>query len=260
MSVEFAINEDFAAISQWHALQSKKVQTNAKVIGPSDATQSFMLHIDKTMPKKFIPMMPRSAAPSENNTSARITVAPTLIGCVIGYARMLDDFWYSKAMSAAKTDRFKGGYDICMIPYTHCLRPNEKLVFDAPQSDEHWLVPYSKQTLEYVPTLVGKVFLSEIHIRAVCGKSPINTFTLFIECSLDGGFMFSPGIHLARGWHKAEVTWKDRSAGDCRRAEDFKVISISQADYAAAKKLSADMLSLNEPPVGLAAPAYLGWS
>lgn len=237
------VKSDLTAISQWHALQSKKVQSNAKVVSAGEVGSGYMLHIDKTTPKKFIPMMPRSAALSEDNTTARITVAPTLMGCFIGYARGHDDFWYGTEPSVVKASKFRGGYDICVIPFTHCLQPNEKLVYDALRSGEHWLVPYDKKTLEYIPVSAGKVFLSDVTIQAVSGCSPASVFTMWIECTTPEGFKFSASTHLKPGCYRVKVAWSDTASGDVKDEKAFKVVSVSKADYGKAKALSANLLS-----------------
>lgn len=244
--------EDFY---QWFSIQSKKVQTNARIVSAEEIDQGYMLHIDKKTPTKFVPMMPRSAAKNEDNTAARITVAPNLIGCLIGYARSEDDFLEGTDKLSIKHTEFRGGYDICELNFKHCLYPNEKLVLDSPRSQEHWLVSYNKSTLEYKPTKIGKMFVSKITYESRSGKLPVPTFELFIECHKEGGIKFSPNIHLHKGFYKATVIF-DRVVhiGSVDEEDGFKVEAISASEYNKAKQLSAAMLSHQDK-----VPKYLNW-
>lgn len=244
--------EDFY---QWFSIQSKKVQTNARIVSAEEIDQDYMLHIDKKTPTKFVPMMPRSAAKNEDNTAARITVAPNLIGCLIGYARSEDDFLEGTDKLSIKHTEFRGGYDICELNFKHCLYPNEKLVFDSPRSQEHWLVSYNKSTLEYKPTKIGKMFVSKITYESRSGKPPVPTFELFIECHKEDGIKFSPNIHLHKGFYKATVIF-DRVVhpGSVDEEDSFKVEAISASEYNKAKQLSAAMLSHQDK-----VPKYLNW-
>ena len=108
-------------IIDWLLLQNKKAKDN--LIIKSSEEVGPLYHIDKNKPVKFFPQMPRSAAASEDNTIARVTVAETLIGCLMGYARIERDFNYRKEYSKGK-DPFKGGYVISEIDYHYCGMPS----------------------------------------------------------------------------------------------------------------------------------------
>ena len=259
MSDEYAINTDYAAMASWFELQSKKVKANAKIVDAALVGQDFMLHIDRVRPKKFIPMMPRSAGKTEDNTSARVTVSPNLIGCYIGFARGHDDFLSGSPAYINKFNGYKGGYTISALPFKHALQINNKLVYDAERSLEHWLVPYSKETLEYPSFEVGKLFVSEVTQKAISGKAPSMYLTIYIECTKTGGFKFNPVLHLDEGYYKAEVRWeKEQSEHDCTKTEDFKVAAVSKTEYDEVKKLSANMLDYKEPSL-LTKPIYADW-
>lgn len=240
---------------RWFSIQSKKVQTNAKIVSAQELGQDYMLHIDKKTPLKFVPMMPRSAAKTEDNTTARITVAPNLIGCLIGYARAEDDFLEGTDKLSIKHTEFRGGYDICTLNFKHCIYPNEKLVFDSPRTKEHWLVSYNRTTLEYKPTKIGKVFVSKITYESRSGKMPVPTFELFIECHKEDGIKFSQNIRLHKGFYKVTVMFdRVEHVGSVDEEGNFKVNSISAAEYNKCKQLSAAMLSHRDK-----VPKYLNW-
>ena len=244
--------EDFY---QWFSVQSKKVQANSKIVSAQEIKQDYMLHIDKQTPKKFIPMMPRRAGLSEDNTTPRITVAPNLVGCLIGYAVAEDDFIKGSDKEDYEFTKFKGGYEICELKFTHCLYPNSKLVYDSARSQEHWLVSYNKATLEYKPTKIGKIFASKVIYEAVSGGMPMVTFEIYIEIYKEEGIKFSPNIYLDKGFHRATVKFENKEhPGSVREEGSFKVEAISATEYKQHKQLSAAMLSHQDK-----VPKYLNW-
>lgn len=261
-SVEYAMqgfvgdeNTDKEDFYQWFSVQSKEVQANSRIVSTEEINQDYMLHIDKQTPAVFVPRMPTSAAKSENDTTARITVAPTLIGCMIGYARIEADVTGGTGKDKVDKTQFRGGYDICELSFKHCLFPNEKLVFDSQRSQEHWLVSYNKETLEYIPTKVGKLFISKIIYEVASGKEPMARFEVYIEVNKGGGFKFSPSIYLDKGFYRATVSF-DRKAhrGSVDDERHFKVEPINPEGYKTAKQLSAAMLSHQDK-----VPRYLNW-
>ena len=233
-------------IANWLGMQSKRVQAESTIINSKDLGQNFMLHIDKKSPKVFIPMMPRSAAHSENNTTARITVSPNLMGCLIGYARADTDFLYGTSKQNIRDTGYRGGYEINEFDFTHCIKPSEKLVFDANRTLEHWLVSYNKDTLQYKNRTIGKVFIHSMTSVAVYGQDPKSMATIFIEHNKPEGIKFSPTIHLKPGYHKAVVAFKDRLNRDVKYEQNFGVKEINESEYNIAKGLSASMLSLQD--------------
>ena len=114
-----SVNPDYEAIAEFMALQSDMVKTHSQIVDVDLVGQPYMLHIDKNTPKVFTPMMPRSADQREDNTTARITVAPTLIGCYIGYNRAHNDFLDGSKADPDSKDNYRGGYEICLLPFSH---------------------------------------------------------------------------------------------------------------------------------------------
>lgn len=244
--------EDFY---RWYCTQSKEVQANSTIVAAQDIGQDYMLHIDKQTPAVFVPRMPRVAASSENDTSARITVAAHLIGCIIGYDRLEPDLLGGTDKSTVKKTGFRGGYDICTLPFKHCLFPNEKLVYDAQRSHEHWLVSYNKETLEYKPTKVGKMFVSKVTYVPVTGKDPAVVFEIYVEVNKVDGFKFSPSAYLDKGFYFITIGFnRDKHQGSADDHNDLKVEKIDAAQYNKAKRLSAALLSHKD-----SIPKYLHW-
>ena len=246
---------DKAQFMQWFSTQSKEVQTNSKIVSSDELGQDYMLHIDKTTPEFFTPMMPRSASATENNTAARITVAPDLVGCIIGYARVEDDFLQGTNSEIIKETGFRGGYDICELPFKHCLAPNKNLVYDAEISAEHWLVSYSPDTTTYYPSKVGSIFLSNINYEAATGQRPLLSVTCYLQITRESPMNYGLGNILPKGHYKCTLVFDRKvNLGDLLK-DQCTVTEITGLDYNAAKKLNAAMLSLESRNK----PKYLNW-
>ena len=233
-------------IANWLSMQSRRVQAESVIVNSEDLGQNFMLHIDKKSPKVFIPQMPRRASDSENNTTARVTVAPTLLGCLIAYASADTEFRMGSSKQMARDYNFRGGYEINEIEFTHCIRPSSKLVYDADDTQEHWLVNFNKDNIHYKNRFIGKVFISSIASQAVSGDSPKTVLTLYIEHQKPEGIRFSPKIHLKPGYYKAVLSFENDYARDMNNEKDFKVKQINENEYNEVKGLSASMLSLHD--------------
>jgi hypothetical protein len=258
MTTSPCLPTDYEDMAAYFALQSEKVRQNAQIVDAVMLNQSFMLHIDKNPIPIFIPMMPRSAMPSEDNTIARVTVTPSLMGCYVGYYRAHNDFIKGTGTKPGEKDAYRGGYVIHRLDFTHCLVPNDKLVPDAPRSAEHWLVPYNKASLEYPSVEVGKMFITEVLQKASAKGKPSTQLTIFIECTMDEGFLFTPHVKVAEGLHKARVLWERGVRDTCFLDHNVVVQAIDQAAWSAAKQLSADLLSYREP-TALKSPRYTAW-
>jgi hypothetical protein len=240
------LEEDRVEMNDYFMLQSKLVQNNSEVLSYQDVGQDFLLHIDKKMPSVFVPQMPRSAASSEDNTTARITVCDTLIGCLIGYNRADTDFLNAATRVKAK-DAFRGGYEICELPFMHCIKPNRKLVFDALESGELWLVPYHKTTLQVKPKKIGEMFVASVLLNAQTSNEPSSLTTMYVFHEKSTPIKLSETITLEPGYYKVEMFFDGHSGRDHRVSKDFKAISISKEDYSSAKTQAANLLSLDSP-------------
>lgn len=250
-----SVDPDYEAIAAWFALQSDAVKTHSQIVDADLVGQPYMLHIDKNTPQVFTPMMPRSADKREDNTVGRVTVAPTLLGCYIGYNRANNDFWDGSKKDPEKEDNYRGGYDICLLPFQHCLKVDNTLVPDASISDEHWLVGYSEGTRAYQPEHVGKMFLTKVAAEAISGDRPTISITMFIEVVREQGFKFSPSIHLDKGHWKADVLWNHTTMPNVSKEGNFTVTRIDEDTYQKSKNYHAALLSYAVPP----APAFSRW-
>mgnify|MGYP001765738254 CR=1 FL=1 len=232
------------------ALQNQKVKNNLTVVNKEDLVFPFMLHIDKVTPKAFIPMMPRRAADSENNTVPRVTVADTLLGCLLAHAAVYTDFF---------EDEKNPGFIINAIDFEECLKPTAKLVYDADATNEHWLVPYDKKFLSFKPRSIGKVFVSELtfhkkkHPRE--GLEVLVSFSI-IWVELIEAISFSLKVQMEPGYYRITTSNKDLDRNTSYKdSSGIKIDKVSKSIYDAKKKQVATLLSAeNVPP-----PVYTKW-
>lgn len=233
-------------LEKWLESAAEKVQRNATIVTPVDIEQDFLLHISTdTAIRKFIPLIGRRQAPSEDRTVPRITVAPTLLGCFIGYAQADGDFRALAADGSKEEDGYKGGWKIYSFPFEAALKPNNKLVYDSAQSDEMWLTSYSPETTEYIPETAGKMFFRSMRLVGRTGKKPYAEVEIFVEISKATGVRWSKNHYLDKGYWKIEGPYQQH-VSSWKDDRDFHIKAITREEYLSAKVASADLLSL--PP------------
>lgn len=242
-------------IDEFLKLCSDKVQKNVTVVTPEDLGQDFFLHIgtDRMGSKVYIPKISERAANSEDHTVPRVTVSPTLMGCYIGYFQL---FHQVLNYDPEYNDVFpKQGLYIHELKFDYALKPTNKLVFDGGRSDEHWLVTYDETTREYKPSVIGKMFISEIKIKQQTGEKNAVTASFRIEVNKKEGIRFSKNIFLKQGyWSVDGVSESEACSWD--KDKNLVVRELTKAEYEADKKLSAAMLGFE---VQNAKPSSLSW-
>lgn len=234
---------------------SDKVQRNVEIVTPESLGQNFMLHISmNTNIREFVPLIGRRQSPAEDRTVPRVCVAPSLLGCFIGYGDTESNFLsFKPGQKTPLGDTWKGGWKIYALPFEAALKPSGRLLFDTKHSDEHWLVAYNKDSAVYTPEAAGKAFYRVIQYKPNSDHAPLAEGTLYVEVSKAEGIHFSQNHFLKKGYWAVEgptpkhasLTWTDRV---------YTVRAIDKQEYYSAKAAAADLLSLTEQ-----APAYLNW-
>lgn len=240
---------------------SPRVQRNTEVVTSEDLVDllgdaggaydgGFQLHISKnTNIRKFIPQLTLRGSPDECRDITRVYVAPTLLGCILGYAVTENDFFALK--SDGKEEDYKGGYKIYALPVKASLRPNKSMVPDVQGTDEHWMVSYSPETTEFIPESAGRFFVSAVEYEARSKNKPAGRMTLYVEITKPEGLWFSKNIYLAKGYWTIKGT-VDRNTESWRHDKDFTVNQITRGDYMGEKVLKAALLSHETPMLGWA--------
>lgn len=228
-------------IEHYFSIQSDKVKKNASIVSADELGQDFMLHISKKNMSKtpYTPIIGHRQALSEDRSVPRVTVAPTLLGCIYGFADMIQ---YIASYSPQHDKDYKQGFYIHAIPFEYCLKPNNKLVYDASLTGEHWLVRYNEQTNIYNGKLIGKLFCNKLTMLPVTSKTNIITVELYVSIDKADGIQFNDKVHLAKGFYAIEFEYEKLMLKN-----GLNPVPITSEEFFNTKKLRADMLSHKEP-------------
>lgn len=224
-------------------LLGPKVTENVTKITPKDLKIPYLLRVDKNLPRSFVPRMPASAASSENNTVPRVVTAPTLVGCMCGAAVMLYRLW----------DRLVGNpgnnfYKITGFPFEHALLPNKKLVYDAEDTGEAWLIAYNKDTVEFKALPFGEMFFHKVSMT-VKGNSKLNNqiVEFLVKVTHPEGIPFTKDIFLEKGHYYVKGDFTRYALPDAKGipkrmtdedSEKFVITSITETVYKSFKDVS----------------------
>lgn len=252
------LHEAHLEMQEFLELQSDEVQDNCKIVTPDMMGCQFAMHVDKKTPAEFVPRMPRSAMPSENDSCARVTVAGTLIGCYIGYFRAENDIQGGSIQKPELKDPFLGGYQISRIDFTHALLPNSELVSDAPSSEELWLVPYSTYNTRFKPIAIGKMFVQELTYLPVSGQKPEIKLTLYVSHEEPLGVWLNRSVKLNPGCYKVNVHWPSIWKRDMHDAKGVQVEKVTQEEFDTCKKRVAAFLNRHTDAVPNR-PVFTNW-
>lgn len=241
-----------AAIDLFMSIQSDTVRSNTTIVSAEELGHDHLLHVspDRMTRIPYSPMIGHRQAKTEDRTVPRVTVAPTILGCIYGYAIMSRDVFYANSNQDI-ADKFPPpGYYIHEIPFEYCLRPNKKLVYDADTSDEHWLVRYSSETKEYRATVAGKCFVERVVLYPVHQQPTRHIVTLFVEVLSPKGLLFTQKTRLEKGYHSVEFVyagWGYKAAKGLTIREVADAKRISAGTYMKNKKYQVATLSHQEP-------------
>lgn len=238
-------------INEFLERQNDTVIKNIKVVSRQEHGQKYMLHVTPTKVRSYIPMMPRSSAGSENAMVPRVTVSDTLMGCLIGYTRVDDNILNGQLYLGLD---YKNGYYIYGLDWEYALKPNNKLVYDAKYSNEHWLVNYNKDTVEYKPTLLGKII--PVHYSITPRSDTVQDYilvTFVVEILEDTEFYITPKKKVSKGYWKIVADFSRYGLpgnlwGEVKNLSHdeegyFKVEPISKDEYLQKKAGTAAKLS-----------------
>lgn len=243
-------------MDRWVEMTPEKISRHCEVITPETIGQQHLLHLSTNNGiKTFIPQIGHRQNDQEDRTIPRVCVAPSILGCLIGYVAAVDDFM--NRVRGEKKEDFKGGMRIYAFAFGHAIRPAPKLVYDAKRSDECWLVTYSPDTTEFKPVHAGDLFYKSITYHSRSDECADIDGTMYLEVKLDDGLLFSKNIHLKKGYWQVEgPVFRQHNAADMTWVKDqeFKATEITKSEYTSQKIASADLLSFAEMP------AYAQWS
>ena len=224
-------------ITEYLSLQDKKVKNNVVIVCKDDLKFPFLLHIDRVVPEKFIPLVPVRAAPLEDKTIARIAVADTLLGCMLAYGNIYYDYNILKSVN----------YKISKLNFQYAIKPNNKLVYDSKETNEHWLIPYNKKHATYKPVEIGNFFLSDLKFKEIgIGNKPVIIVTyMSIFCEINEEMSFSSSKVLKPGFYRILFNTESMYSNNYsyKNDRDFTIEVVSKIEFNKEKRDSITMLN-----------------
>ncbi len=216
------------------------VGKNVQVVGPEELGQEFLYHIsiDPGI-KKFVPQLTQRSAPKEDRSVPRVSVAPTIIGCILGYQK--DRFDWEEGRYNKK---WRDGWYIYGFRNEVSIKPSVKILFDADFTDERWLVPYKPEKWQYPAEIIGKYFYRSVNARQLNGKYK-KVIEMFFEVSKGATVRIKDDVVLSEGfWAFDYGRWVE--GWDKGEIENLR--KLDATEWKKVKGATAELLSYQEPP------------
>ena len=194
--------DDREKLEQITLLYNNRVRRNITVVTPEDLGVKYLLRLDENKIKIFTPWISKSQGDSEDRTVPRVVTSPYILGCFIAVPFNLNG---APPFLAVRT-----GLYIHAFEFKAALKVNEKLVFDADQTAETWLVPYDDKTRVFKPILAGSLLVNR-YIVIPSDKYKNNSYkiivNLYIHVAIEDGLPFNRKIFLEKGYHSLEFNF-----------------------------------------------------
>lgn len=236
------------SMKDWLALQPKEVRDNLEVVSTEEIPS--LIRIDYKTPKVLIPRLPEKTMRGENSSCPRVSMAPHLSGCVLGYGAIIYEH-----IDGAEGYIHDGEYEISKVDFQHAVIPNNKLVPDSTLSQEVWLVNYAPEYKEYTPEVIGSLFVKRSIVERInSGKSKLLTYDTYIKIDTSKEVYISKDQVLSRGFYQA--LFVDNGSRNTYKSTDHIFREISKENYDKAVKLRK---SGSYTPAFESIPAWAKW-
>lgn len=223
-----------ADIERWKALLPSDKQGEVKVRSAEEMGQPFMYHVSMDhVLRTMTPSVTRRTLSAEDRAIPRISVAPTLAGCILAYQSCGYDF---------ESDAYNGWY-VYGLPYQHAVRPSKALLPDVEITDEHWLVTFDPDTVVYKPRPIAKFFIERIHTTRRLRKV-LTTFTGYIDVIDVGGLVVAEGKVLKPG--RYSLSWNREDLVNYKAADHFQFDRVSSTEYKTIRDSTVSLLSIDQ--------------
>ena len=240
-------------IDYWYSLREPNIKKNLKIVNQEDI--GLLLHVSTNGKiKEFIPRISTEKyLVDEDLTTPRISTADTLFGCINSAFNIDSDFIYERVNTphgdATVKGKYLGGYYIYTFDYEYAIKPNKKAMEDTKFTNEHWLVTYNKQTIKYIPRIIGKFFVKSVtYTKPLGDESKIiskGTTELYLETYEDNIKLtlhksLNKGTYLIETNNPCYIDITNKNA-------NVIVKEIPDGEFKEKKKLNASLLSYAEP-------------
>jgi len=217
------------------------VKENVTIVTAEELGQRWLYHISTNGKiKQFVPSLTQRSAQKEDRSVPRISTAPTIIGCLLGYQADIMEF-----LDNELGDSWKGGWYIYGFENECSLLPKKKLLTDIAISDERWLVPYTAQKWSYPAKVIGKLFYRTVSTQNVLKGKSIWECEVLFEVNRGCEVRAFKGLTLTEGYWIMTFT---RSMKEWNTEDAQQVRQLTSSEYKGIKVVHADMLSYQEPP------------
>ncbi len=174
-----------------------KILNNTTLVTPETLGKSTLHHIAYRKMYKLVPNISKRANQFEDNTFIRVHTAPTLIGCITGFGDLFIDILFSQ--NKKYTTLINNTIYLYTIPFQYGLKPNDKLVPDAKETDETWLFPYSKDTRLITPSFIEELVVLNVRVKPEHDKHYEMQATFRLSVSKGNEVELDKGIVLGEG-------------------------------------------------------------
>lgn len=241
------MNDDLEKMKYYLSILDKKVSKHLEIV-PSNNIPALHISPDHDL-KDLIPRIGKRQGDKEDRTVPRICVSSTLIGCLVGYAAA--EYEFMNKLPKDKLPRgiketWRGGWYIYQIPFEYGLRPDTKLVYDAPLSKEFWLVNY-KANVKYIPNKVGKIFINKAE-RVYTGQGFNERYMYYIKVDdtiiLEYNEKEDTSVTLKKGCYRLSL----ESDGGYDYKKDFTLEAITESEFENIRKETVSLLSFSDNP------------
>lgn len=217
------------------------VRDNTTVVSRNDLGQEFLYHIS-TNPKidKFVPSLTQRAQEGEDRSVPRVSTAPSILGCIMGYIKDREDWTLGR-----EGDPWQDGWYIYGFSHNHSVRPSDEILPGASATGEHWLVPYDQEAWEYPADIIGSYYYRQVHEYQLNGEKVTHIEAMFL-IEFNGVVRFSKDLVLTPGY------WSVTFKRDVDQFDQVDVVvshrKLTTAEGVELKGLHADLLSYTAPP------------
>lgn len=230
---------DKQQLEQYLSNFNNGVADNVTVVSAEELGQRWLYHISVDPKiKRFIPELSRRTALKEDRTVPRISTAPTIIGCLLGYQADLGEF-----LNNTLGDDWNGGWYVYGFDSQPSVLPGKKILIDVQTTDERWLVPYRSDKWQYPAKMIGKFYYRKASVYTQ-GKNQKWEVEVLVEVNRDAEIRFFDGLTLAEGFWNLTF---DRSIHSWKKGVGEHVRQLSTSEWKKLKGVHADLLSYQEP-------------
>lgn len=237
-----SIEDSKLALQEHWDKQNARVRANTVIVDRETMPIGQLLHITHDRRPVYTPRIGMRQADSEDRTVPRITVSDTLAGCIIGHS-MVDA--ETLAVPYRRSPDFLNGFYIRSLDFDVALKPNAKMVYDQPATNEHWLVGYDQDHQVYTSRVIGQFYVPEI--TSITKPDKLNDVIMTLRIRVKEALWLTASQQLEPGYYECKFLLNHKTTYK-HRVDQIK--PISQSEYRNTGGLVHSPLSISNDVVG----------